>query len=143
MTLLRTVSPVDGRILVERELAGEAAVAAALERAGQAFRHWRATPLTERLTLIGRAVDALVARGSELAAEITWQMGRPIGQSPGEIRGLEERACYMLAAAPRALADRLAQPAAGIGEPMVDVEVKGHRGHVNTRLRRTQAGLMR
>ena len=33
-------------------------------------------------------------------------MGRPIGQSPGEIRGLEERARYMLAAAPRALADR-------------------------------------
>ncbi|MFZ1428290.1 MAG: aldehyde dehydrogenase family protein [Geminicoccaceae bacterium] len=106
MTLLRTVSPVDGRILVERELAGEAAIAAALERAGQAFHSWRATPVAERAALIGRAVDALVARGEELAAEITWQMGRPIGQSPGEIRGLEERARYMLAAAPRALADR-------------------------------------
>ncbi len=106
MTLLRTVSPVDGRIFVERELAGEGAIAAAVERAGRAFHSWRAMPLAERLRLIGGAVDALVARSDELAAEITWQMGRPIDQSPGEIRGLEERARYMLAAAPRALADR-------------------------------------
>ena len=49
---------------------------------------------------------ALMRDGEALATEITWQMGRPIGQSPGEIRGLEERARYMLAEAPRALADR-------------------------------------
>ena len=63
--------------------------------------------------MLGRAIDALVSRGDELAAEITWQMGRPIAQSPGEIRGLEERARYMLAAAPRALADRHPEPQPG------------------------------
>ena len=106
MTLQRTVSPIDGRILVERELATEAEVAAALERARDAFRHWRTTPLEERLALVGRAVDALVRDGEALATEITWQMGRPISQSPGEIRGLEERARWMLAEAPHALGDR-------------------------------------
>lgn len=105
MRMQRTISPVDGRILVERELAGEPVIAAALERARVAARAWARTPLAERLAGIGRAVDALVARTDELAAEITWQMGRPIRQSPGEIRGLEERARYMLTAAPRALAD--------------------------------------
>ncbi len=53
---------------------------------------------------IGRAVDAFVTKAADIAAEITWQMGRPIRHSPGEIRGFEERARYMLAAAPEALA---------------------------------------
>ena len=50
---------------------------------------WRRTPLAQRLAVLGRAVDALVSERDALAAEITWQMGRPIAQSPGEIRGLE------------------------------------------------------
>ena len=29
-------------------------------------------------------VDAFVARADEIAAEITWQMGRPIRYTPGE-----------------------------------------------------------
>ena len=63
--------------------------------------------------MLGRAVDALVSKRDELAAEITWQMGRPIAQSPVEIRGLEERARYMLEVAPRALADRMSEPKTG------------------------------
>jgi acyl-CoA reductase-like NAD-dependent aldehyde dehydrogenase len=50
-------------------------------------------------------VDALVAEGDEIAREITLQIGRPIAHSPGEVRGLEERARHMLAVAPEALAD--------------------------------------
>ena len=42
------------------------------------------------------------ARVSELLA---WQMGRPIRYGPGEVRGFEERARYMIAIAPEALAD--------------------------------------
>ncbi len=113
MRLQRTISPVDGRVLVERPLAAEVNIAAALERAAMAAAGWRDTPVEARVALIGRAVDHMAARREELAAEITWQMGRPLAQSPGEIRGLEERARYMLAAAPRALADR--EPAAKSG----------------------------
>jgi hypothetical protein len=43
-------------------------------------------------------------RRADIAAEITWQMGRPLRDSPGEVRGFEERARYMLGAAPEALA---------------------------------------
>ena len=57
MRMQRTISPVDGRILVERELAGEPVIAAALERARVAARAWARTPLAERLAGIGRAVD--------------------------------------------------------------------------------------
>src|ERR687898_2653452 len=40
-------------------------------------------------------------------------MGRPIRYSPGEVRGFEERARHMIAAAPRALADLDAGPKQG------------------------------
>ena len=109
----RTISPVDGRVLVERPLAAESAVAAALERAGQAFASWRTTPVEQRIAVLNRAIDLLVAKREELATEITWQMGRPIAQSAGEIRGLEERARYMLEVAPARLADRPAGPRPG------------------------------
>ncbi|HEX6015612.1 MAG TPA: aldehyde dehydrogenase family protein [Geminicoccaceae bacterium] len=106
MPVQRTISPVDGRVHVERELATDARIADTLERARAASRGWRTTPVEERVAVLGRAVDAFVVKRDELAREITWQMGRPIAQTPGEIRGFEERARYMLEVAPEALADR-------------------------------------
>ncbi len=103
MSMLRTVSPIDGRVVVERPLADRAAVEAAVHRARRALPAWRARPVEERVELLHRAVDHLVARREEIAREITIQMGRPIAHSPGEVRGLEERARTMLALAPEAL----------------------------------------
>ena len=102
---LRCVSPVDGRVYVERPLASRRAIEAAVARAKLARSDWRRRPLDERQQIVTRAIDALVRRTSELAEEISWQMGRPVSQSPGEIRGLEERARHMIAIAPTALAD--------------------------------------
>ncbi|MCK5623688.1 MAG: aldehyde dehydrogenase family protein, partial [Alphaproteobacteria bacterium] len=111
--MLKTVSPVDGSIYVERPLAGGAEIEAALGRAVVAQAAWRAVPIAERQAILGRAVDAFVARSDAIAEELTWQMGRPISQSPGEVRGFEERARYMIEAAPRALADIEAEPKEG------------------------------
>jgi len=101
----RTISPVDGRVLVERPLATAAEVGVLLDRARPAFATWRRTPLPERLAAISAFVDAFVAGGEEAATEITWQMGRPVRYAPGEIRGFEDRARTMLRLAPEALAD--------------------------------------
>jgi acyl-CoA reductase-like NAD-dependent aldehyde dehydrogenase len=101
---LQTISPVDGRIYVERPLETAAGIDRALDSAQHAQRAWGSLPLTARCEVLGRAVDALVAKASAIALEITWQMGRPIRHAPGEIRGFEERARYMLGEAPKALA---------------------------------------
>lgn len=103
--MLRTVSPVDGRIVAERALADDRSIASTLQRARSAQRHWRALPLAERCAILARGVDAFVADGAAIAEELTWQMGRPVSQSPGEVRGFEERARHMIAIAPEALAD--------------------------------------
>ena len=110
---LRVISPVDGSVVAERPLADTAEIAAALARARSAQRRWQALPIEERASLLERFVDAMVAQTSEIAGEITLQMGRPIAHSPGEVRGLEERARAMIALAPEALADIVPEPRPG------------------------------
>ena len=66
---------------------------------------WGRVPLAERAAILSRAVDAFVARRDEIALELTWQMGRPIRFTPGEVGGFEERARYMIEVAGQALAD--------------------------------------
>jgi acyl-CoA reductase-like NAD-dependent aldehyde dehydrogenase len=100
----QTISPVDGRVYVERPFDDPAAIDRAIERAGAAQRDWARRPLAERTALLGRAVDAFVARGGDIAPEISWQMGRPVRHAPSEVRGFEERARYMLSIAASALA---------------------------------------
>jgi acyl-CoA reductase-like NAD-dependent aldehyde dehydrogenase len=101
----KTISPVDGRVYVERPLAADAEVARALERARSAQPGWRKVPLEERARIVSCFIDAFVARKAQISEEISWQMGRPVVQSPGEVRGFEERARYMVAIAQEALAD--------------------------------------
>jgi acyl-CoA reductase-like NAD-dependent aldehyde dehydrogenase len=101
---LRTVSPVDGRIYVERPLETAAGINRALDAAARAQPAWGALSLSARCEALAQAVDAFVAKEGDIATEISWQMGRPIRHAPGEIRGFEERARYMLEVAPTALA---------------------------------------
>src|SRR6202034_3556678 len=110
---LKTISPVDGRIYVERPLENAAGIDRALDDARAAQLAWGRTPLAARCEVLGRAVDAFVAKANDIAAEITWQMGRPIRHAPGEIRGFEERARYMLNVAPEALGRVLPADKAG------------------------------
>ena len=105
---LKTVSPVDGSVYVERPFAGEKEIAESLARARQAQKVWRDVPVAERAEICSRAVDAVVANKDDTAKEITWQMGRPIRYAAGEIGGFEERARHMIAIAPEALGDRAA-----------------------------------
>jgi acyl-CoA reductase-like NAD-dependent aldehyde dehydrogenase len=102
---IRVISPVDGQVYVERAVAGEAEVAAALDRAARAQETWRKVPVAERAVILNRAVDAFVTRREEIARELTWQMGRPTRYTPNEVNGFEERARYMIEVAGQALAD--------------------------------------
>ncbi|MFO0694213.1 MAG: aldehyde dehydrogenase family protein [Polyangiales bacterium] len=103
-SIQRTISPIDGSVVVERELAGEAAIRNALEAAERAQRDWARRPLRERMELCARMVDAFVAEKEGIASELTAMMGRPIRYAPNEVRGFEERARHMIAIAEEGLA---------------------------------------
>ena len=101
----KTISPVDGSVYVERPLAGEAEIDGTLDAAVAAQIEWRRMSVADRGAILTRAVDAFVAAKDDIAREITWQMGRPVSQTPGEVAGFEERARHMIAVAEGALAD--------------------------------------
>jgi acyl-CoA reductase-like NAD-dependent aldehyde dehydrogenase len=105
MTSFKTISPVDGSVYVERAHATDEEIGRALTRATTAQRAWRNVPLVERARLMTAFVDAFIADRDEISRELTWQMGRPIRYTPGEVRGFEERARTMIRLAPEALAD--------------------------------------
>src|SRR6266567_491844 len=112
--LHKTISPIDGSVCAEFELASAAGIDAALDTAVRAQRGWKNVPIDQRATICRRAVELMVARADQLATELTWQMGRPLAQSPLEIRrGFQERALYMIGIAADALADIVLEPKEG------------------------------
>ena len=110
---LRCMTPAEGSLYVERPLAGAGEIDKAIERARDAQAAWKHVPVAERQAILAAATDAFVAKKSDIAEEISWQMGRPVSQSPGEVAGFEERARHMISDAPEALADVTPEPKEG------------------------------
>ena len=102
----RTITPVDGSVYAERQLASNPAIERALFRAARAQTAWKQVPVPGRAAICRRMAEWCVARAGELATELSWQMGRPVAQTPGELkRGFHERALYMCDIAEEALKD--------------------------------------
>ena len=99
------ITPVDGSVYLRRSYATQREITSTLRSAKRAQVGWGKTSLEERASTCSRAVEALVSKGDEIAREISWQMGRPVGQSPGEVRGFEERALHMISIAEDSLSD--------------------------------------
>lgn len=103
--LLQTISPIDGSIYVSRPLQGLADIDAVLAKAKKAQRDWRHVPMADKQKIMLKFLDAMVAKADEIGKELTWQMGRPVRYTPGEIKGgFAERVKYMVDLAPKALA---------------------------------------
>jgi acyl-CoA reductase-like NAD-dependent aldehyde dehydrogenase len=110
----QTVTPVDGSVYVERELASARAIEDALAAAARAQAGWRHVPVAERAAIVRRMVEWCVARADELGTELAWQMGRPRAQGPNELRrGFQERALYLCGIAEEVLADLKVQKKEG------------------------------
>jgi len=103
--LLKTISPVDGSLFAQRVLADDAGIELALAAARLAQPSWRRIPLSERVALLRSLTTHFVANKDAIAEEISWQMGRPLSQSPGEVSGFADRAGAMLDVAESSLAD--------------------------------------
>lgn len=101
----KTITPIDNSIYVERPYNSAAEIQAVLSAAQKAQIAWKNTSIAERAAILSKAVDIFLTKKDKHAEEITRQMGRPISQSPGEMRGFEERARYMIQIGPEALAD--------------------------------------
>lgn len=122
---VRTVSPVDGSLYLERPFTPLAEALGKFVQARKAQAEWRLVPLAERIARVGRMIDRLVAERDIIGHELTWQMGRPLSQTPGEIDGMALRARHMMAIAPSALADLVPDAALGGGKRRIRREPVG------------------
>ncbi len=90
--------PATGRVTKHVAFASPADVDAAVTAASAAFGGWRSASLTERTRVLYRFRELLHLRAEELAAIITAEHGKVLGDALGEVtRGLEvvEFACGM------------------------------------------------
>ena len=111
---MKTISPIDGSVYVERAPASDQVIEQALEASVTAQPGWKKVPVAERAAICRRMADWCVANADQLGEELTWQIGRPIAQSPGEIRrGFHERVKYMSGIAEETLADLAVEKKAG------------------------------
>jgi acyl-CoA reductase-like NAD-dependent aldehyde dehydrogenase len=110
----RTLSPVDGSVYVEREVASSRAIEDALERSIAAQKSWRQVPVAQRSAVCRGMAAWCVEHADQLAEELTRQMGRPLAHTPLEItRGFHERASYMADIAESTLEDVRVEPKEG------------------------------
>ena len=103
MNMLKTITPIDNSIYVEREYASSDEIEKALSFAKKSFHQWRQTSLSERKSIISLFVNNFLKNNLEIEEQLCRQMGRPISQCAGEMRGFEERARYMIKKSDQAL----------------------------------------
>jgi len=100
-------NPATGDIVADIPMVSTAELDAIVARARRAQAVIGAWSLDERLALCERWIGAFEARGEAVARDITLQMGKPLPQSLGEIRGTVSRARAMMALAPNRLCDEM------------------------------------
>ena len=101
--MLKTISPIDNSVYVERPYASSNEIENVLKLSNQSKIIWKNTSLQERKELVAKFVDCFLSNNKEIEEELCRQMGRPISQCSGEMRCFEERAKYMIENADRAL----------------------------------------
>ena len=92
--MLKTITPIDNSIYVEREYASTQEIENILTTSKKVFSDWRETSLQQRKIILTKFVNVFLENHSEIEEELCRQMGRPISQCGGEMNGFEERARY-------------------------------------------------
>lgn len=81
------INPATETVLAACPRASEAQLNAAVAAAKAAFPAWSATPIDERKRVVNAIADVIQNNATELAALLTQEQGKPIGDATGEIYG--------------------------------------------------------
>ncbi|KAF2474001.1 aldehyde dehydrogenase [Lindgomyces ingoldianus] len=111
--IITTISPITNRPILTRNSLTDADLQSIPATATRAFESYRRTSLSERQSIVKRALKLLKERQDELAKEITQQMGRPIAYSAKEVATAVMRGEYLLKISPEVLSDTLGEAEKG------------------------------
>ena len=105
MSIQKTITPIDNSVYIERPLSTQTEIDNVIENSKKSFQSWKNTSIEDRITIINKFIDNLIALKPEVSKEICWQIGRPISQCGNELRGFEERSRHMVEIAKESLRD--------------------------------------
>lgn len=94
--VITTISPTTNEPILTRNGASETDLEFLPKVATEAFESFRKTSLKERQEIVKKFLKIVSAHESELAEELTVQMGRPIAYTGKEITTAVKRAEYLL-----------------------------------------------
>ena len=103
--MFETITPIDNSTLVKRNYASDTEIEKVLSNSFRIKNSWKSVSLQERKKLVLNFVENFLLNQQEVVETLCKQIGRPISQCPGEMRGFEERAKYMIENADKALED--------------------------------------
>lgn len=111
--LLTTISPITNKPLMTRNGVTAEELETLPAVANEAYLSFRKTSLSERKTIVQKALELLREKQDELAKELTEQMGRPIAYTAKEITTAVKRGEYLVKISEDALRDTDGEPEKG------------------------------
>ena len=100
----KTITPIDNTVYIEREY-HSVKIEQTINNSMKAQKDWANLNVNERVKLLKNFVEDFLSRGDVIGEELSRQIGRPISQAAGELKGFKERADYMLSIAEKKLAN--------------------------------------
>ena len=98
----KTITPIDNTVYIEREY-HSSKIEQTIDNSMKAQKGWANLNVNERVKLLNNFVEDFLSRGDVISEELSRQIGRPILQVAGELKGFKERADYMLSIAEKKL----------------------------------------
>ncbi|EAU81348.1 succinate semialdehyde dehydrogenase [Coprinopsis cinerea okayama7 len=120
MSVQTTITPHNQQPYVSRTYPSQQEIDEVIQKAAVAQKAWAKVPLKERVEIGNKFVTEFEKMKEEIPLELSLQMGRPVSQGAGEVRGFLERSNYMLSIAESALAD----------VPLTDTDKPGFRRYI-------------
>ncbi|KAG5335263.1 hypothetical protein C0989_001646 [Termitomyces sp. Mn162] len=100
-----TITPHNQQPYVHRTYPTQEQLDGIITNAVEAQKKWAQVPLAERIAIGHKFIENFKLMQDEIPLDLTLQMGRPVSQGAGEVRGLVERAEYMLSISESQLED--------------------------------------
>ena len=91
----KTITPIDNTLYVEIDY-NTGKIEETINNSMKAQKIWADFNVAERVNLLSNFVDDFLTKENVISEELSRQVGRPISQAASELKGLKERADYML-----------------------------------------------
>lgn len=113
-TPIQVYSPTNQELLFQVPTLTKDEIDQVVQTSVEAFASWRKVPVSKRVDILQKFCTLFEQKKDQIATSITSQMGRPIRYGHGEVKGVLERANYMISVAEENLQDEVIEYVPGV-----------------------------